>query len=352
MNSILKMIQVVCGELYAPMIEAVFGKPGVDALFQIMDTAQLLYRHIELERVIGQVVIYRIVNAAGTAPSAIPTGPAANFAGFANVVITDLVLELASDGRAYVRDIADETLETLAKSAVVYHYRSGEEVFRAGTEHKPVVRLDSSARSQFSVPTFSSLRDALQNYAHENVRESTCYVFKQVWHDPNRLFFKTPTPEATIRNSLTQFLRNRLGADHDVWPEQNVNERNPVDIQVKPRFANNRVMLIEIKWLGFSVADNGHITARHSDSRAQKGADQLAEYLDQKLQFAPTDVIQAYYVIIDGRRQGLREGDTTVTRSAGLYYEDKELSFNPAPHETRTDFDPPYRMFARPVCSD
>ena len=174
--------------------------------------------------------------------------------------------------------------------------------------------------------------------------ESTCYIFHQAWHDANRLFF-VAGPESLIRNSLTQFLRNRLGGNHDVWPEQNVNEKNPVDIRVQPRFFSNRLMLIEIKWLGDSVANDGHITATHRDRRAQEGADQLAGYLDKQRRSAPTSVIQGYYVIIDGRRRNLPVRAVpaiTITRADGLHYEVQALSFNPAPHLTRPDFDYAY----------
>jgi hypothetical protein len=212
-------------------------------------------------------------------------------------------------------------------------------------------RLAPAARSQFAVPTFSNLREALQHFARENIRESTCYIFRNVWKGDNRLFFRAK-PEATIRNSLTQFLRNSMGADHDVWPEQNVDESHPVDIQVKPRFNNNRLMLIEIKWLGWSVAEDGHVTARHKNPRAQEGANQLAQYLEDQRRFAPSSVIQGYYVIIDGRRENLHEGAITIQRIDGMHYESKELDFSPAHHETRKDFDPPYRMFARPICID
>lgn len=71
------------------------------------------------------------------------------------------------------------------------------ERFLAKSENKNVLRLDASARSQFSVPTFSNLSEALQHYARENVRESTCYIFKDVWHDANRLFLKAG-PESKI----------------------------------------------------------------------------------------------------------------------------------------------------------
>jgi hypothetical protein len=351
MNSISETITQVCEDTHVPMVQAVFGAPGVDAVFQIMEAAKTLYKHVELERVSGRVVIYRVVSPPGTHLTALCVGPAADFAGLANYPLVDLILEIAGDGRAYTRTLSGQTVEELAQSAVVYCYFAGHEEFLAGSQRKTVLRLDSSARSQFSVPTFSNLREALQHYARENVRESTCYIFQLAWHDPNRLFLKAK-PEGTIRNSLTQFLRNRLGGDHDVWPEQNVDESHPVDIRLKPHFSNNRLMLVEIKWLGWSAATDGHITARHGNPRAQEGADQLAQYLDDQLRFAPSSVVQGYFVIIDARRHDLHEGDTSISTANGLYFEDKDLDFNPAQHQTRRDFDPPYRMFARPICHD
>jgi hypothetical protein len=346
-----EIIVQFCREMHVPMVEAVFGNAGVDAVFQVMETARSLYKHVELERVDGRVIIYRTVQPQDAAPVPPPAGPAADFAALANLPVTDLILEVASDGRPYSRTIPDVTLESLAENAVVYHWRAGQEEFLAGGERKAVPRLDSAARSQFAVPTFSSLREALQHYATENVRESTCYIFQQVWSCKNRLFLKAK-PEATMRKSLHQFLRNRMSGDHDVWPEQVVDESHPVDIRVQPRFSNNRLMLIEIKWLGRSVAADAHITARHGISRAQEGANQLANYLDAQRQSAPSRVIQGYYVIIDGRRENLSPGATTICRNDGMYYEDKELTFDPSHHETRKDFDPPYRMFARPICAD
>ena len=348
MISLPDVIQAVCNETHMPMVHAVFGDPGVSAAFQIMETVRNLYKFIEPSRVTGRVVVYCQVTANATS---VPQGPAVDFAGFANRSLADIAFEIESDGRVYERNLDFQKLDELANSGVVYQNSHGNEEFMAGSQRKVVPRLDPSAQSQFCVPTLSSLSEGLQHYARENVRESTCYIFQQAWHDANRIFFKA-APETTMRRSLTQFLRNRLGGDHDVWPEQNVNEKNPVDIRVSPRFTNNRLMLIEIKWLGVSVAEDGHITARYANPRAQEGADQLAEYLDEQRQFAPSRVIHGYYVIIDGRRHEIKAGVTVISTANGMHFENLDLVFNPAQHSLRQDFDPPYRMFARPICND
>ena len=342
------IIKKVCEETHVPMAQAVFGDSGLNAIFSVMNKVQELYQHVEPERITGRVIIYQIASPRATAPAGRP----ADFAGVANAPITDLCFEVASDGQAYERTLGALSIEALAATAVVYHYQAAQEEFLAGTQRKTVLRLDSSARSQFAVPTFADLRQALQRYARENVRESTCYVFRKVWQDDNRLFFKAG-PESLMRDSLLQFLSNRLGGNHDVWPEQKVNEKHPVDIRVQTRLSNNRLMLIEIKWLGDSVAADGHVTAAHRDSRAQEGADQLANYLDEQLRSAPSRVVQGYYVIIDGRRRlpAAAAPGAVITRADGLHYETQELTFDPDP-QRRPDFDAPYRMFARPVCSD
>ena len=154
-----------------------------------------------------------------------------------------------------------------------------------------------------------------------------------------------------MRQSMTQFLRNRLGAHLDVWPEQNVDESHPVDIRIQPRLGSSRLMLIEIKWLGDSSRPDGHVTVSWRGSRAQAGADQLAVYLDSQRQSAPQRVVHGYYVIVDGRRRRLKEGTVEISRADGYHYEHEELPFSPAHHEVREDLDPPYRMFARPLCT-
>lgn len=352
--NIADIIADVCRETHVPMAEKVFGSAGLDAVFQVMETVQELYRHIDPERISGEVLVYKVVSPPANTGNAPRISPSADFALLANQNIHSLCFEIEADGRPHARVLGSTTREEIARTAVVYHCAGWQEEFLAGDQRKPVPRYDSSTRSQFSVPTFGNLREALQHFARENVRESTCYIFRKIWHDANRLFL-TAGPESLMRDSLTQYLRNRLGAEHDVLPEQNVNEKNPVDIRVQPRLRNNRLMIIEIKWLGNSVAPDGHITARHRDSKAQEGANQLAEYLDEQRQTAPSHVIQGYYVIIDARRRNLPATATagaTLPRVDGFHYETQVIAFNPAPHTTRRDFDEPIRMFACPLCSD
>lgn len=353
MKSVVDIIKDVCEESHVPMVQEVFGDAGLNILYKVIDTVKELYKYVEPERISGQVIIFQRIQTNGN-PAIAPVGVVADFACYATQNVRDLCFEVSTDGRPYIYTLGSITKEELAETSVVYYYNCAHEEILAGSQCKPVLRLDSTALSKFSVPTLSTLREALQRYARDNVRESTCYIFRNVWYDENRLFFSAG-PESVMRNSLNQYLCNRLGGDHDIWPEQNVNEQNPVDIRVQTRFNNNRLMLIEIKWLGDSADNTGHVTARHRDSRAQRGAEQLAGYLDEQRRTAPSHVSQGYYVIIDGRRRNLpmqAAHGITINHTDGLYYESQEVNFNPAAHLSRTDFDAPYRMFAKPVCCD
>lgn len=346
--SIQEAIVRLCRDTHVPKVEAVFGTAGVDAIFQVMKTAQKVYAHIEPERIPGTLIIFQRVSDGSSNPAEF--GQPIVLATLANSIAAQIVLETNEVGTVCLRpDLDQRGMEALAQSAVVYRYSSGKEEFLAGTERMDVFRIDPVALSQFSVPTFANLREALQHYNSGSVRESTCLIFRKIWKDTNRLFLKVK-PEAIMRDSLTQFLKNRLGADYDVMPEQNVDESHPVDIRISPRLANSRLMLIEIKWLGDSAEVGGKITVSYRDARAQDGADQLAGYIDKQKQSTPNRVCHGYYVVIDARRKGLVMGTTKITKSNGLYYENRELHLNPAHHKNRDDFDEPYRMFARPIC--
>ncbi len=349
MINILESIAKVCEMSHLSMIEESFGDTGVSALFRVMAVIKDFYAHVDPERIKGHIVVVHPVFANGDAARSLENFPI-SFPNYSNTDIEDLSFEILENGSVCLRTINIDDLESLSKSALIYHYHKSQEEFLAGSKRQQVPRLDASSHSQFSVPTFATLREALSNYASENIRESTCYIFNDVWEESNRIFLKNK-PEHVMRSSLTQFLRNRMGGDHDVWPEQNVNEKNPVDIRVQARLSNNRLMLIEIKWLGDSITLKGDEITSYRDSRAQEGADQLVGYIDEQKRFAPTRVIQGYYVVIDARRRNVKMSMTEISRANGLYYEDKELKLDLTHHDGRNDFDPPYRMFVRPICS-
>jgi len=338
----------LCNEVYAYMVAKVFGDSGVAGLFCILETIRELYRHVEPERVKGQVIVFFPLSKLGCVLPASTGELCGNLSLLVPQANSGILLEVRSDGRRYSHPPHSKSTSELAHTAVVYEYRDGEESFFAGTESKQMIKLVATARSQFAVPTFFNLREALKEYALSFVRYCGCPILKGIWADAHRLFLK-PAPEGEMRRSLTHFLKVRLGASYEVRPEQVMDESHPVDIKVT--FSpTNRLMILEIKWMGDSLNEKGNIGTQHRDARAKEGAEQLAGYLDQNRVQAPLHVTHGYYVIVDARRRGLRANSSNISRDDGLYFADKEVSFDPEYHRIREDFDPPYRMFAEPEC--
>jgi hypothetical protein len=238
--------------------------------------------------------------------------------------------------------------EHLSQTAVVYSFYQGTERFHAKKETKLIPKVIPGRSSNFAVPTFNSLKEALAAYRDTMVRTSSCEILENAWYEPNRLYFKA-APEATIRRSLTRFLKITFTGGAEVRPEQVVDESHPVDIKVT-WFMTNRLALIEIKWLGKS-RNATKVSASYTDSRANKGAKQLADYMDANKKQAPVHETRGYLVVVDARRAKLALHLTGISAKEGMKYATSEISYNPKYHEARTDFEHPIRMFVDPICT-
>jgi hypothetical protein len=336
----------VCRAIHAKMAEVVFGTSGVDALFQIMEVLWRVYRHVEPTRLAGPVIVYRVVESSAPTPFVKQATSCSDMNLLIDKMSAGFALEVQASGDILLHGWEAVNIDELRRVAVVYELRAGQESFLAGDQQKQVIKLDRAAVSQFSVDTFNTLREALRAYAGERIRHSSCPMFDRAWADPNRLFFHA-APEEEMRQSLTEFLKVRLGGEYEVRPEQVMDESHEVDIKVT-QVLGNRLGIIEIKWLGDSKAASGKLTS-HRDDRARKGARQLSDYLDQNKVQAPRHIANGYYVIIDARRRGLREDSMTISKQDALHYENLEIAFDPKFHEFRDDYDPPFRMFAEPL---
>lgn len=331
------------------MAGEIFGQEGIDAVFDIMEVLWDVYKYVEPELLGGPIIVVR------------PIGDVSPLSGQVHEVLTDcallsgrvptgFVIEVGKARRLLVAQPGAIDIPRLPENAVVYEFRGLTERFMAGTRSQEVIKIDALAASQFSIPTFPNLRAALQHYDLEFVRYSSCPILSEAWTNNHRLFLKLK-PEEKMRNSLTWFLKIRLGGDYEVRPEQNMDESHPVDIKVTQSLSN-RLAIIEIKWLGDSCDNSGAITVRYRDHRVREGAKQLAGYLEMNKQQAPLRITRGYYVIIDARRQGLKPGTTSITRADGLHYKNVEISFDIRYEEVRDDFEKPFRMFAEPQCTD
>jgi hypothetical protein len=279
--------------------------------------------------------------------SVLPSSPtvAQDIPSLVEVACTSCVIRLRERGYDYWRGPVVD-IPAISKKAVVYMFEEGNEKFIVNGVDHLVKAVDTAQRSFFARPTFGSLREALQRY-RPRIRHSSCFLFAEAWEDGNRLFFRSHA-EKHMRRSLLQYLDNVL-RDAEVRPEQIVDESHPVDIKVTWMYTT-RLALIEIKWLGKSRVD-GQITASYDDSRANKGAKQLADYLDANRTRAPEHQTKGYLVVVDGRRRNLNNESQSVTREDGLHYANIAIKFAPEYHKVRDDFEEPTRIFVEPICT-
>jgi hypothetical protein len=339
-------------DAYLPFIEQLHGAAGAVAARALMHTLKELYAHREPTS-FERLIVFQTVQESPLLSARIEFASVAELS-----YLTDGIMAVQVTTGGVVRVLTDvPDILTLSDTAVVYVYgQDGEEYFWARGQNKRVTRIHSALQSAFATPTFSSLDDALNDYARRVARVSRCHVLnakwggstRGAWYDDSRLFFLAK-PEETLRRSLEQFLVSSLRGSADVRPEQNVDESHPIDIKVT--FESPRhVALIEIKWLGKSRNEDGSLATPYSEYRAQEGADQLAGYLDANHPYDPETRTRGYLVVIDARRWGLSEDSSSVTIANGMRYSNSEIDYEPAHHDTRPDFAPPLRMFVEPVC--
>jgi hypothetical protein len=337
-------IDAVCRETHLPMATRIFGTKGTEAILVLMAACRTIYRTIDPQTCNGKIVVYCRIDR--PVPSQVSEPP--DIGRFANSTFANLTIEIQSSGELTVLPSSIDIAE-LAQVAVVYKWEAGIDMFYAGDEQRQVTRIDQVASSQFAVPTLATIREALRRYSIENVLHSTCYIFERAWRNKtSRLFFRDGNPEDDMRDSLVQYLRNRLAGEFEVEPEHSVDRSHPVDISLRPRFFANKIYLIEIKWLGDSLSGGGKITAHHRDHRAREGARQLIEYIEGQKTSSPSKSIHAYYVVIDGRRKGVQAHKKKISRRDAFHYQAQEIDFRDALVDCPKELDPPYRMFATP----
>jgi hypothetical protein len=258
------------------------------------------------------------------------------------------VMEVLANGLLRVYHPAQVKQAALSRHAILYEYNQRSEYLWAGGSRSAIEKLDPAYDSLFSVPAFSELREAIEYYRTRMARQSSCKILARIWDDERRMFLKAK-PESCMRDSLTQHLFGTLRGECEVRPEQIVDESHPVDIKVTWCFTN-RLALIEIKWLGDSRRGDGRRATAYRDRRAREGAKQLAEYLDKNKVHAPGHVTRGTLVVFDARRKRIRCKQGEPSRADGLAYAHEEITYSPAYHRTRNDFEEPIRIFLEPVC--
>ena len=262
-------------------------------------------------------------------------------------------MEISADGSFRLLALnQDLDLKVLAQQALIYRFDGSAERILAKDYEDFVPPVSPLLLSNFSTPTLNSLNEAFDYYSNY-VLETKCRLLKDVWEggvDGPRLVLVNK-PEARMRDSLTQALELLL-RDVTVKPEQNTDETKPVDIRVS-WFASGATALIEIKWLGKATAKSrrsgaGPTYTEYSASRAQSGADQLADYMDREVRHSSAIAPTGYLVVFDARRRGTRGAADALTQSDAMAFSNDVLAFNPDHSKVRSDFEPPVRFFMNP----
>ena len=335
---------------FAPLVVRHHGAAGGQALRAIMTVLRQIYRQYQPQSSSPRLVVFQLISKECYEIDG-NSSKLYELSDILSWVHEPLAIEIAADGAILAwPSLSQADLAELSRHGVVYSFEGGEEYFWAGGEQSGIPQIVPGAASLFAVPAFGLLEEALQFYRSTVVRVCQCEILKSTWYDANRLFFNAK-PEKLMRRSLVQFLRASLRHAAEVAPEQNVDESHPIDIRVTFEATQN-VALIEIKWLGRSRNEEDGTTATsYSEQRARDGAKQLADYLDMFHHSAPLRHTRGYLVAIDGRRRRLTLDSTSISYQNGMYYNHRDIIFNPKFHDIRNDFEEPLRMFAEPVCS-
>jgi hypothetical protein len=334
----------VAQQLHVTMVTEVFGDTGVPALRKLLVAINHLYRLVAPEIHRGTIIVVKTINDARLHLEP----PPEIILSLENLppLRETAVIQVFENGSFALWQLSGVDPQSLAVDAIVYSFHQGVEKFHANNKRSTLIKLSPAFASNFGIPTFHDLKSAIENYRSLMARHSSCKILQTIWFDSNHIFLRTK-PESIMRDSLSQFLKGVVGTEAEVRPEQNMDERHPVDIKVE-WFMSRKMAIIEIKWLG-SSRDPQHITTEYGESRAREGAEQLSGYLNQNAVQAPTQNARGYLVVFDARRLNISESTITVDAANGLWFENKDIRYDPEFHLTRQDFEIPVRMFLEPI---
>lgn len=236
----------------------------------------------------------------------------------------------------------------LSEKTFVYRWSANEkqadQFYIKGVLHAFSDEETPSEGSFFAVRTYNDLDEALINY-RDNVALSCKGKYLSESMNEARLFFH-PAPEENLQKALEEYLSIRL-RHCTVKREHIVDDSHPVDIIVTWQ-GTNHIALIEIKWIGKSLNEDGAIGVTYTDSRANSGAAQLVHYIDNNSDSYPHHVTVGYLAVFDLRRKENNDPYAEkLIRSNADYYKEREINYSTQYETLRTDFKKPYRFFIK-----
>ncbi|MGM9337320.1 hypothetical protein [Streptomyces murinus] len=332
---------------YIAVASKTLGGDGPDILREFLPKLKEIHRAVDYESINSALTVFYRTNR---------SSPSLDYSR-AYKVADVTRLPMHNDGLLTVEVCDDDVFwvwkekyapEELARETVLYHYEpgKGEEFWVNGRLGE--VPASVAFTKIFGISKFRELAECLEHYAVRLARSSQCRILASLWRDDDRIVWKAG-PESEMRDSLVQYLASTLREGNpDIRPESNVDDRNPVDIEVK--WANsNRIAMIEIKWLGHSgvLGENPRITSSHAEKRAHDGLRQLAEYLDRTRERAATYDRRGYLFVFDGRRARVKDDTVTLPERDAWAFRDKIIQFD-ASIAGRSDIADPIQCFCEP----
>ncbi len=328
--------------LFIAKIEKDFGTEGLKKALFLADKIRDLFKFIyvgDYDKIIAVTPI-TITDKLYEEISAPDCQEIIHFEHVQNLGSKELYIEFSLSGKIFISKNATLELSTIKDKAIIYEKEGDFEFFHTKLDRDLLTPING-IESYFSSKTFSNLNDALEFYKVNFAQNSSCKILQNIWNDDNRIKLIDGASEALMRDSLCQFLRMRLDDVREIMPEQNVNEKNPVDIKVFWNFSKH-IALIEIKWLGKSISN-----VAYSQARANKGAKQLADYIDEYKIQEPTNISKGYLVVFDARRRKVDCDVSVLTRADLDHYSNREIEYNPDYNVLRNDFERPKRFFLK-----
>lgn len=313
-------------------------------LVSLLDRVREVYRHVEPERSTRWIIspVTEIDQAAFAATPTVVGSPVQ----LATSVGPTCVIGLNGD-RFTCWNMDPIPPNWQLRPSLYYEINSnGEWLEREGSRYK-LPPYGGGVRSLLAVKCFPDVREALAEYSVKKAAKCSCLILQQCFTDDRRVILINK-PEKVMRRSLHAHLQSAIRGAVEVLQEQNVDETHPVDIKVVWS-GTNRLVIIEIKWLGVSLDKDGiGLGQPFWAGRANEGAEQLAEYLDANTQSAPTSTILGILAVFDARRQGVTSVTASPTAQQGLHYQHEEIAYDPDFSLRRLDFDPPIRFYIEP----
>src|SRR3989442_419046 len=168
---------------YANMVASEHGQIGIEAFRKLLSFIKDVYTYVDPGTYSGRLVMFKALNATQAPLARTDATEIQSAKDLAQHISHDCVIEPLDSGRVLVWHAQATDPKKLAQQAVVYSYKERIEFFYAGLKSAEVEKMVVGCASNFAIPTFDDLKDALERYRSDMIRHSTCLIFQEVWFD-------------------------------------------------------------------------------------------------------------------------------------------------------------------------